>query len=235
MRQLLFCLSILVFASSNAQNIKRTAPYSIKGFVGIPRAVSSKMFRTAFNGVYEVGISANFRAFSNFYVGFGANNTHFQNNKGLFASRAFIETNPSTGKPTGKIRPYNTRLNCLGGFLKIGYDQFFEKAYISYALDAGLFAGEFQNINMTGSPENLPLSPARFQAPYLQPEITSNFYTDGPLTFSILFSYGILLKKFDPKAPHFNGIQEISEASNKFPMSWVNIGFGFAILLGNLK
>lgn len=235
MRHVFFFFLILAFAFTNAQVIRRTAPFSIKGFVGIPRTTSSKMFRTAFNGVYEVGLSLNFRTFSNFYAGFGMNNTHFQNNKGLFASRVFIETDPITGKPNGKIRPYNTRLNCLGGFIKIGYDQFFEKAYISYALDVGLFSAQYQNVNMTGSPANLPLTSDRFQAPFLQPEITSNFYTDGPLTFSILFSYGIVFKKFDPKAPQFNAIQDISEKSNKLPMSWINIGFGFAVLLGDLK
>jgi hypothetical protein len=235
MRHIVFWILMTAFISLNAQVLKRTAPFSIKAFVGIPRAVSSSMFRTAFNGVYEVGLSVNFRTFSNFYVGFGANNTHFQNNKGVFATRSFIETDPVTGKPNGKIRPYNTRLNCIGGFIKLGYDKFYEKAYISYALDAGLFSCTYQNVNLTGSAQNLPLTPTNFQAPYLQPEITSNFYTDGPLSFSILFSYGILLKKFNPKAPHFNDIQEISEKSNKLPISWINIGFGCAILLGDLK
>ncbi len=235
MRHLFIFIFILSFAAMSAQGFKRTAPFSVKAFIGIPRTISSKMFRTAFNGVYEVGLSANFRTFSNFYVGAGINNTHFQNNKGVFASKVFIETDPITGKATGKISTYNTRLNCLGGFIKIGYDQFFEKAYISYALDAGLFGCSYQNVNEAGSLENLPLGARNFQSPFLQPEITSNFYTDGPLSFSLLFSYGILFKKFDPKAPQFNAIQTINEKSNKLPVSWINIGFGCSVLLGSLK
>jgi hypothetical protein len=65
----------------------------------------------------------------------------------------------------------------------------------------------------------------------LQPEIAVNFLTDRRLSFSIILSYTTLFYFYDPKAPRFNQFEEINDLSNKAVMGWINIGFGFNILI----
>jgi hypothetical protein len=222
---------LLLSFGLSAQTIKRTAPYSLRGSVGIPRTLASGMFRTAFNGVYEVSLSANARIFGNFFVGIGAQNTNFVNNKNVFKTKIFIDN--TAGKAVAIA--YDTHLNCIGGFMKIGYDKFFEKGYFTFALNTGFMDAKYQNVNPDMAKENQPFAAQKFQSAYLEPEVSVNFLTDGRLTFSMLFCYGSMVKKFDPKAPRFAGVSEVSSKSNKLPMMWVNIGFGFSVLLGDLK
>lgn len=226
-------LIIFIFATNAlfSQNIKRTAPFSIRGTIGIPRTIGSQMFHTAFNGVYEGSLSGNARLFGNFFAGLGFQSTNFLNSKGLFATKIFIDN--SSG--TATALQYNTHLNCLGGFLKLGYDKFFDRGYFTFALNTGVFDATYTNVNEDKAIENQPYVSKKFQTIYLEPEASVNFLTDGRLTFSILFSCGAMLKKFDPKAPRFNGVSEVKYATNKMPMTWINIGFGFAVLLGDLK
>jgi hypothetical protein len=231
MKRGLFILLCFCFLQGHTQKPKKTAPFSVRGAIGIPRSVSSTMFRTAFNGVYEFNVSANARIFSNFSAGVGFQNTHFQNNKQVFAYKQWIDKN---GNSTGAALSYNTRLNANALYVRLGYDKFLEKAFISYVLHAGVMQCEYKNLNGDTTQNNKPLVSALFTTPYLQPEIAVNFLTDGRLTFSILLSYGTMLKRFDPKAPRFNNIAEVSSKNNKYLVSWINIGFGFAILLGDL-
>jgi hypothetical protein len=81
----LFFLLILISHVITAQRDKRSVPYSIRGVIGIPSPISSGQFKKAFNGVYEANLSVNARTFSTFFVGLGYQNTHFQNDKNVFA------------------------------------------------------------------------------------------------------------------------------------------------------
>jgi hypothetical protein len=188
------------------------------------------MFRTAFNGIYEGNISVNARLFGNFFAGIGYQNSHFQNSKNVFETKIAID--PS-GK-TASLVAYNTRLDGHGGFIKIGYDKFFEKGYFSYVLNIGYMSCNYNRVIGDTSAANVPFVSQKFGAAYLQPELAVNFLTDGRLTFSILFSYATMFHNFDPKAPRFNHLAEINESKNKYFISWINIGFGFNVLLGKM-
>ncbi|MDI1353723.1 MAG: hypothetical protein PSX36_02305 [bacterium] len=229
MRQFVFYSLLFFSLSVFSQKKKLNAPFSIRGNVGIPSATSSQMFRTAFGGVYEFNLSANARIFSNFFAGLGYQNSHFVNKKGLFDHYVFKD--PSSDPP-GKTVPYTTQLNGQGGFIKLGYDHFFDKGYVSFCLNSGVMACAYQHVNKDTSLANRPYGALKFNAPYFQPEIAVNFMTDGNLSFSIMLSYATMLYHFDPKAPRFNHIEEVNSTSNSYVMSWINIGFGFNILLG---
>ena len=117
-------LSLCGFSQKEGQE---NALFTIRGNIGIPRVISSQMFRTSFAGLYEGNLSLNIKLFGNFFVGIGYQNTQFQNNKFL----KFQYFNASI--------PYNTRLMCHGTFVKLGYDKFFsDKGYASFNLNSGL-------------------------------------------------------------------------------------------------
>ncbi len=220
-----FCFVILfsLFAFSGAaqERQKRSSPFSIRGVIGIPRALSSAQYRTAFAGLYEGNLSVNARMFSNFYVGLGYQNTHFKNS-GFLKYTYF----------NAQI-PYNTRLMGHCGFLKLGYDKFFDKGYVSYSLNTGVMAASYLNVNKDTSAANLPIQGTKFTAPYVQPEIAINFLADRSLSFSIILSYTTMFYKFDARAPRFAHFGEVQQKSNSYYMSWLNIGFGFNVMLGD--
>lgn len=223
MRKVLPAIFLFCFATLFAQQKQRNAPVTIRGVIGIPRNVSSQKFRTAFAGLCETNLSVNARLFSNFFAGIGYQNTFFKNS-GMFKYAYF---NASI--------PYNTRLVGSSGFIKLGYDQFFEKTYVSYSLNTGFMLAKYKNINEDTTAANKPLVGTGFTAPYVQPEIALNFLADRSLNFSLILSYTTLFYKFDAKAPRFNGFGDIINKKNNYVMSWINIGFGVTILINSKK
>ena len=216
---ILFIVLFSSFTSFSQNKQKRNAPFTVRGVIGIPRGISSKMFRTSFAGLYEGNLSANLRLFGNFYAGVGYQNTHFKNNQFL----KYTYFNASI--------PYNTRLIGNGAFLKLGYDNFFDKGYVSYSLNTGYMLANYINVNADTNIANRPYIGKKLNAPYVQPEISINFLADKSLSFSIILSYTTLFYKFDPRAPRFGQFSEVQGASNKYFMGWINIGFGFNILI----
>ncbi len=213
----LLCLSLNSFCQKEGQE---NALVSIRGNIGIPRVVGSQAFRTSFAGLYEGNLSVNLKLFSNFFVGIGYQASQFQNNKFL----KFQYFNASI--------PYNTRLLCNGAFVKLGYDRFFsDKGYASFSLNSGLMLNNYINVNADTSISNRPFVIQDFSGGYLQPETSINFIVDKHLAFSIMLSYTTLFYKYDPKAPRLAQFQEVKDSRNRYYMNWVNIGFGFTILL----
>lgn len=222
MRKILIIIFLCISFFSEAQKSNKTnAPFTIRGNVGIPRSISSEMYRNTFYGIFEGNLSFNTRLFGNFYAGLGYQNTTFQNAKFL------------TYKYFNNSIPYDTKLMCQGIFLKLGIDRFSsEKFYVSYALNSGVMLANYMNVSEDTSAVNRPYGDVKFSAPYLQPEITANFIVDERLSFSLMLSYTTILTKFNPKAPRFNQFPEVNEASNNYFMSWFSFGFGFSVLLG---
>jgi hypothetical protein len=231
MRQILLSVfSVLLLPVMAQFERKENALVTIRGNVGIPKPISSKMFRTAFNGIFEANLSVNYRLFNNFHLGLGYQNSYFQNNKEVFV---YYKVPPKQATSGGSLS-YNTRLMGHCGYLRIGYDRFFsDKGYMSYALHSGLMEGLYQNVVADSSVDNKPTVRPDLFAPYLQPEMTVNFIVDRTLSFSIMVSYTTLLYKFDPKAPRFNHIEQVRNSTNRYLMSWFNIGFGFTVLINN--
>lgn len=214
---ILLSLSLFSFSQKGEQ---RNARFTIRGNIGIPKAISSQMFRTCFAGLYEGNLSANMRMFVNFYVGVGYQNSHFQNQK--FLKQTLFNNKVS----------YNTRYVANGAFIRLGYDKFFsETAYVGYALNTGYAMSSYLNVNADSSSLNRPYGPERFNAMYVQPEISANFIVDKTLAFSVFFSYTTQFSKFNPRSPRFNQFEQVNKTSNRYIMSWINIGIGFTVLL----
>jgi hypothetical protein len=220
MRKLALLLSVLLSFSAHSQSAKKeNAPVTIRGVIGISRATSSQQFRQSFDGVFEANISLNFKVKKQFFIGAGYQSDFFKNKETI----QYKNYNASI--------PYNTQLVGNSAYVKLGYDQFLEKVYMSYALNVGYSFFQYKNVNQDSSLANQPFVGISFSAPYLQPEIAVNFLTDRRLSFSIILSYTTLFYFYDPKAPRFNQFEEINDLSNKAVMGWINIGFGFNILI----
>lgn len=218
-----FLLAILLTLTSVALSQKtdqRNARFTVRGNIGIPKAISSKMFRTSFAGLYEGNLSGNMRMFDNFYIGVGYQNSHFQNNR-------FLRQQVFNARV-----PYDTRCVANGAFIRLGYDKFFsENSYVGYALNTGYAMCNYLNINADTSLANRPYGPEKFNAVFLQPEMSVNFIVDQTMAFSFFFSYNTLLSKFNPRSPRFNQFQEVSSVGNRYVMSWLTLGVGFSILI----
>jgi hypothetical protein len=222
---LLFTLNSLVTLS---QPKEQNSLVTVRGNIGIPKPISSRMFKTSFNGVFEANLSVCYRLFDNFHAGLGYQNSYFQNNEKVFV----YYTVPAPQKTGGATLSYNTRLMGHSGFVRLGYDKFFsKKGYMSYALNTGFMKGGYLNVIPDTSDRNKPLQPAYFVAPFIQPEAAANFIVDPTLSFSIMLSYTTVLRTFDPRSPRFNHIGQVNTASNGYMMSWFNIGFGFNVLI----
>jgi hypothetical protein len=212
-------------AVSGQDRGQHNARVTIRGNIGIPKPLSSQMYRTSFTGVYEGNLALNLRLFGDFFAGLGYQNSHFQNNKKVF----IYYTDPKSGYTLS----YNTRHMGHGVFLKLGTDQFFsDKGYVSYSLNSGMMLSQFMNVAQDSAVENMPFVAQQFSAPFVQPEIAVNFISEKRLSFSFMLSYTTLLYQFDPKAPRFAHFAQVAKASNRYVMSWFNVGFGFNILLG---
>lgn len=214
---LLLCHLLPVLGQKTDQ---RNARFTVRGHIGIPKAVSSQMFRTSFAGLYEGRLSGNMRLFDNVYVGVGYQNSHFQNNK--FLKQQIFNASV----------PYNTRYVANGAFIRVGYDQFFsETGYVDYALNTGYAMCNYLNINNDTSKANQPYGPDRFNAVFLQPEMSVNFIVDHTMAFSFFFSYTTVFSKFNPRSPRFNQFQQIRDTKNNYVTSWLTLGVGFSILI----
>ncbi len=212
-------LSSLGFSQKDKQE---NALFTIRGNLGLPRTVSSKMYRTSFGGVFEGNLSLNLRLFSNFFAGVGYQASYFQNNKNVFV---YYRSN------SGALS-YNTRLLAQGAFVKLGYDKFFaDNKYMSYSLNSGLMFVNYYNVNLDTTAANRPYVSQKFSAPFIQPEVSVNFIVDKQLSFSLMLCYTTVFYKYDPKAPRFAQFDEVRLKSNNYFMSWFGFGFGFNVLL----
>jgi hypothetical protein len=218
---ILLCVPVFCFS----QNSEKTKPFiTINGNVGIPRSVSSKMFRTSFAGIFEANLCVNLYLFDNFHAGVGYQSDFFQNNAILRA------------KLFNASIPYSTKLLGNSAFIRLGYDNYFsEKGYFGYSINGGYMLVDYLEVNNDTSKANRPFVGKRLSAPFFQPEISANFIVDSRLSFSLMLSYTTLFYRFDPKAPRFNQFQEVQSAANKYVMSWINIGAGFTVLIKNKK
>ena len=224
MRNLLVLIILFTSVICFSQDIKpKGALLNIRGNVGIVRPITSAAFSTCFAGVYEANLSVSVRAFDHFYVGLGYESIYFQSSKFLQQQVTY----------TASV-PYNT--NCIGngGFIRLCYERYFSpKMYMSYALNAGYLDCYYNHVDKSDTTHyNVPFGSLNFSAPYLQPEASINFIAEPRLSFSVLLSYSVLLTHFDPKAPRLNAFDQIRNAGNKFPISWINFGFGFNVLIG---
>ena len=207
------------------QKKKQNPPFTIRGNIGIPKILSSERFKTAFSAVVQGAVSGNLRLFDNFYAGIGYEYCSFANNKKEWSAQVITKQ--------GAVF-YKTNLTGHGGFLKIGYDNFFSDiGYASYSLNAGFMSLNYTGILPDSIASNQSSVSTMFSAPYLQPEIAIHFLAEKAVSFSVFLGYTTLFYKFDARAPRFNDIAEVTKKRNNYFMSWINIGFGFNILINS--
>jgi len=225
MRKILIVIFILSCFTGFSQQKKQNPPFTIRGNIGIPKIVSSKKFKTGFSAVVQGNISANLRLFDSFYAGLGYDYCSFTNNKKEWAAQ--ITT------PQGSVY-HKTYLTGHAGFLKVGYDYFFSDiGYVSCSINSGYMKLNYTSIFPDSSDSNQPFVSTEFSAPYVQPEIAIHFLAEKAVSFSVFLGYTTLVYTFDPKAPRFNHIEVVKDARNNYYMSWINIGFGFNILINS--
>jgi hypothetical protein len=104
---------------------------------------------------------------------------------------------------------------------------------MSYSLNSGLMGVNYMNVEVDTSAANQPYGLKAYVSPYVQPELGINFIIgeERTMSLSILFAYTTVFTKFDPKGPKFNHIKEVHEQSNRYYPSWLNVGFGFNVLI----
>jgi len=196
----------------------------IKIHGGIPRTISSQMFRKSFTGVYEAGISVNFKLLKNFYMGVGYQRTDLRNVDSL------------KFKVFENKLPYNTHLVGGSPFVKLTFDKFYKKnMFVDYSVSYGYMLVNYTNVNEDTSASNKPLVPQSFSSHYIQPEISANFVIDEYIAFSLMLNYTTVFYKFDPKAPRFNQFELVNRKSNNYYMSWFTLAFGINVLIGKGK
>ena len=217
-------LIFFAFQSLSQNKGKEVSDFVIHGNVSIPNPVSSEMYRTAFDGIYEANLVVSKKVAEYFLLGAGYQSVLFQNDERF----KYAYFNASI--------PYNTRLQDHGLFLRFTYARYSSaKIFLDYSVNAGVSFLNYYNINADTSAVNKPYGAQKFTAPFLQPEFSLNFLVEHNLSFSFNLSYTTLFSNFDPKAPRFNQFEEISVASNNYFMSWINFGFGFNVLLSTKK
>lgn len=200
------------------------APFIIKVNAGIPRTISSQMFRKSFTGVYEAGISLNFKLLKNFYMGVGFQRTDLRNVDSL------------KFKVFNAKLPYNTHL--IGGspYVRLTYNKFYKKnIFVDYSISYGYMLVNYTNVNEDTTSKNKPFVSQNFTSHFIQPEVSANFIIEEHLAFSVMLNYTTVFYKFDPKAPRFNQFDFINKKSNNYYMSWFSLAFGINILIGKRK
>ena len=224
MRPVVLCLILLSFQSLSQNKGKEVSDFVIHGNVSIPNPVSSEMYRTAFDGIYEANFAVSKKVAEYFLIGVGYQSVLFQNDERF----KYAYFNASI--------PYNTRLQDHGFFFRFTYARYASaKIYLDYSANMGYSVLNYYNINADTSASNQPYGAEKFNAAFFQPEFSLNFLVENNLSFSINLSYTTLFSHFDPRAPRFNQFEEIAGASNKYFMSWINFGFGFNVLLNGKK
>ena len=203
---------------------KENPPFIIKINAGIPRTISSQMFRKSFTGVYEGGISLNFKLLKNFYMGVGYLRTDLRNVDSL------------KFKVFNAKLPYNTHLIGSSPYVKLTFDKFYKKnIFVDYSISYGYMLVNYINVNEDTTAKNKPFVPQNFSSHFIQPEVSANFIIDDYIAFSLLLNYTTLFYKFDPKAPRFNQFELVNKKSNKYYMSWFTLALGINVLIGKGK
>jgi hypothetical protein len=212
---------------------KLNARFVIKLDVGVPKTITSTLFRKSFNGFYDASVSFNFRTIGNFYFGVGYENVFFKANSAL---RMKAVSNSTI------TFPYDTRIQGDCPFTTLSYDRYFkENAYVTYGLSYGYILARYTSVFDDSSAANLPFIAKGFSAQFIKPSLCWNFIDrENPwISFKVMVAYTTLLYAYDPKAPRLAHL-ELANAdsklySNRYFVSWLTVGFGLNFLIGKSK
>ncbi len=196
-------------APSKGPDLPRVA---VRANLGIPKIISSEMYRNSFSGVFSGELGVSYKLFSNYIIGIGYNYNYFK------AQRYFRENNR-----------INASMQMQGGFLKLGYDHFFSPtAFTTVSLNMGYQTGKyyglvFANDSLKG------YYPSQFANAYVEPMVGVYFIVDPNFAFGAHLSYSYNFEQYDPLSTGFNkfGPTNYNKLHNKWGMSMITLGFGF--------
>lgn len=214
---------------------KENSRFVIKVDAGVPKTITSTLFRKSFNGFYDASVSFNIRTAGNFYFGIGYQNVFFKANAAL---KMKTVTNSTVAFS------YDTRVlgNCP--FATLSYDRWIkDNAYVTYGLSYGFIQAKYTSVFDDSSAKNMPFITKGFSAQYIRPSINWNFIDrDNPwISFKVFIAYTTVLYKYDPRAPRLAHLELGTNDnppklySNKYYMSWLTVGFGLNFLIGKSK
>ncbi len=196
-----------------AQSEKKLLPrVAIRGFVTIPRSISSEAYRTSFNGLYDGGLNITTRVFDNFCIGLGYGN-------------ALFTTTTQFRDQFG--RNINTRQQIHNGVLSFYYDKMTgEKSFAAFSLSSGLSYNKYTGVIAKADSlyKNIPTD---YVCGFIKPEVSINFLVEENFAFSIHLNYTMALYTFDPKVARLDEYLNYKEYKNKTNIGWISFGFGF--------
>lgn len=215
MKYIISCFILMSYLVSFSQDKAPVLPkFSIRANVGIPKIASSAQFRNSFTGVITADASANYKLFSDFFVGLGYSYTYFKCQKYF---RDPLRDN------------INTTLQMQNGYLKIGYDKFFsDNGFATFSLNMGYNVSDYKSVRYKND-SLMGKYPTQFKSAFIEPMIGLYLMVDPNFAIGGHLSYNYNFSQFNPLHPQFNqwGPYGYTNLSNKWNISVVTLGFGF--------
>lgn len=205
-------ITLIVFLSfiSLAQDAKIVAPrYSIRFNCGIPKVISSQLFRNSFTGIVFGDANLNVKLFSNVFVGAGYTYTYLKTTPAL--SNLGVYTNMQTQQ----------------GYLKVGYDHYLsDNQFVSFSVNAGYGYSSYQGIKyLNDSLKNRV--PTYFNSSFVEPQIGFYMVNDDGIALGLNLGYNFNFYKFDSRAPVTDKwLTNNNSLSNKWDISAIKLSLG---------
>lgn len=200
---------LLFFTQSFAQSNESLPRFSIRGSCAIPKIIGSEAFRISFLGVYDAGLSLNYRLGTKTTIGLGYKNA-------LFNLTSFF-----------KAKDLNTKLYVHDGFLRFGYDYVSgPKSFLSFSVYGGYSVGQYTAVRAIRDTLNGKY-PTQFGTMFLRPEFSANFLIESNFAFGVVLAYNMMLTSYDPNLNCFATYETFSKYRNKVNMGWISFGFNF--------
>ena len=185
---------------------------ALRANIGIPKIVSSKMYRNSFSGVVAGEAGLSYKLFSNYFFGLGYTYTYFK------AQRYFRENSS-----------VNASMQMQGGYLKLGYDHFFKPtAFTTISLNMGYQTGQYRGLKFAND-SLVGKYPTQFGNAYVEPMVGIYFIVDPNFTFGAHLSYSYNFEQFNAQNIGFDkfGPTGYNQFHNRWSMSMFTLGFGF--------
>lgn len=204
---LLICLCFITQGFS--QDKEHLPRFSVRAYCAIPKIVGSQAFRESFLGIYDAGLTLNFRLFSNFTMGVGYQNA-------LFGQTSFF-----------KYKGLDTRMQVHDGVFRLGYDKTTgPKSFISISLSSGYGVNLYTAVKANADSLN-GKHPTFFKSAFVRPEFSANFLVEDNFAFGVHIAYNMSLATYDPRLDCFDTYVNFAQWRNRSNMGWLSFGFGF--------
>lgn len=211
---LLNILLMSSFFSWSQEKAPELPRFSIRGNIGIPKALSSTMFRHSFTGIATIDGSVNYNLFSGYIIGIGYSYTYYGCQKYF---RDPLKDN------------IQTNLQTQNGYLTVGYNHFFsDRGFSVISANMGLNYGQYKGVRYKHD-SIVGQYPTNFTTAFIEPKYSLYFIVDKNFAIGGYLSYTYSFTKFNPLQSQLNewGPYGYNSLPNKWNMSLITLGFGF--------